>query len=194
MLHERTSEAKERVLRVAEALFSARGYAAVSLQDIAGELHMRKASLYNHAPGGKEELFVAVMERSLHRHRAGIEAAAADAAPDLRSQLRAIATWLLGQPPINLERMSQVDVPAISAARASRLMQLVFESLIQPVEHVVARAALRGEARAEQAGILAGTFVVVVESFRELEQHTGNKKETMVERLLDLLLDGARPR
>ncbi|NDJ52513.1 MAG: helix-turn-helix transcriptional regulator, partial [Chloroflexi bacterium] len=68
------SEARQRVLEVAERLFSTRGYKDVRLQDIAKELGIKTASLYYHAPGGKEELFVEVIERGLARHHQGLQA------------------------------------------------------------------------------------------------------------------------
>ena len=58
------SEAHERLLNVAEHLFLTRGYAAVSMRDIADALHVRQATLYYHVPEGKNQLFLKVAERS----------------------------------------------------------------------------------------------------------------------------------
>jgi AcrR family transcriptional regulator len=66
-----SSESRERVLQQAEHLFSERGYAAVTLRDIAAGLGIRQASLYHHVPGGKEQLYVEVTERNLRRIRMG---------------------------------------------------------------------------------------------------------------------------
>ena len=49
-----------RVLREARVLFTAQGYAAVSMQQIADAAAMNKATLYHHFRD-KEDLFVAVM-------------------------------------------------------------------------------------------------------------------------------------
>jgi AcrR family transcriptional regulator len=89
------------VLQIAERLFSERGYAAVTLRDIADELGIRQASLYYHAPDGKEELFVRVTEHSLERHRRGLEKVIVEADSNLREQLQAAARWLLSQPSID---------------------------------------------------------------------------------------------
>ena len=51
------SAARERVLDVAEALFAERGLARVTMREIAHAACMRHASLYHHAPGGKEQLY-----------------------------------------------------------------------------------------------------------------------------------------
>ena len=53
-----------RILDVAEELFAERGYAAVSVREIAGRVSLNQASLYNHFPS-KQALYEAVLERGL---------------------------------------------------------------------------------------------------------------------------------
>ena len=181
-------------MHAAEQLFSTHGYAAVSLRQIAQALQLTKSSLYNHAPGGKQELFLAVMERSLVRHRLGLEQATHTAPPELRAQLQAMAHWLLSQPPLNMQRMQVSDLPALAPGEAERVMQLVYQSLFGPIERVVQAAALRGEAIGGHAGMLAGTFLVSVEAFRELTVRYGMPMEVMVNNLITLLIKGVEPR
>ena len=194
MAEQHPSEARERVLRAAEHLFSERGYKAVTMRDIANELGMKPASLYNHAPRGKEDLFIAITERNLSRHRAGIERAIAEARPELRAQLLAIAQWLLSQPPTNLQRMTHSDMPAIAEAEAERLSRLAYQSLLQPIMAAVRAAVERGEADRVRGPMLAGTFLVAIEGIRDLEQFTGMSEEIMANTVIDLLLQGAYPR
>lgn len=193
-MEERSSEARERVLHAAEQLFSERGYKAVTMRDIANAVGMKPASLYNHAPRGKEDLFIAITERNLGRHRVGIEQAIGDAGPRLRPQLQAIARWLLSQPPTNLQRMQHSDMPAIASAEAERLSWLAYQSIIAPVAKIVRQAAERGEIGSETAVMLPGTFVVAIEGVRDLEHYTGMNEELMANRVIDLLLQGAYPR
>jgi TetR/AcrR family transcriptional regulator, cholesterol catabolism regulator len=188
------SEARERVLLAAERLFSKRGYKAVTLRDIADELKIKPASLYNHAPGGKQDLFIAITERGLARHRAGIEEVLAQAGTDLRTQLLGIAHWLLTQPPINLQRMEHSDMPALPKQEADRLSWLAYRSLLEPILHVVTAAVQRGEIAAHRSAMLGGAFLVSIEGIRGLEERTGMTQEQMMEQVIDLLLDGARPR
>ena len=65
----------------------------VTMHDIASALGMKQASLYYHVPGGKEELFVEIMERSLGRHKRGLVASieAADA------MVKAASVTIVGQ-------------------------------------------------------------------------------------------------
>ncbi|HZR85128.1 MAG TPA: helix-turn-helix domain-containing protein [Candidatus Binatia bacterium] len=53
-----------RILDVSERLFAERGYAAVSVREIAGKVGLNQASIYNHYPS-KQALYEAVLERGL---------------------------------------------------------------------------------------------------------------------------------
>jgi len=53
-----------RILAVAEELFAERGYAAVSIREIAGRVGVNQGSIYNHF-AGKQALYEAVLERGL---------------------------------------------------------------------------------------------------------------------------------
>ena len=139
-----SSEARERVLREAEQQFSERGYTAVTLRDIASALKIKQASLYYHVPGGKEQLFIEVVERTFLRHRKGLEHAIILAGPELRSQLRAVAIWLLSQPPMDLIRMTYSDMPIIDQEHARRLSWLAYTSMIGPIEAALVQAQQNG--------------------------------------------------
>jgi TetR/AcrR family transcriptional regulator, cholesterol catabolism regulator len=192
---QQTSEARERVLTRAEALFGERGYDSVTLRDIADALGMRQASLYHHVPGGKEQLYVEVTERGLRRHRAGLDAATASAT-DVRAQLRAAARWLLSQPPINLSRLVRSDLPAIARAHADRLIAASYEALLEPLERALGAAQARGEIRAHSGTLLAGAFLTLVEGLWDAAggRASGRSREAMADELIDVLLDGLRPR
>ena len=56
----RVSEARDRVIATALRMFSERGYAAVSMRDLAKELNIQAPSIYSHFPS-KEALLVATV-------------------------------------------------------------------------------------------------------------------------------------
>lgn len=62
------SPAAVRVADVAERLIQERGFGGMSYEDLAGELGIRKASVYHHFPG-KDMLGMVVAQRHLHRTR-----------------------------------------------------------------------------------------------------------------------------
>ncbi len=192
------TEARERVLQAAERLFAERGYRSVTLRDIAAAVGIRHASLYHHVPGGKEELFVEVTQRSLERHRAGLTSALAHAKPNIQAQLRAAADWLLSQPPMDLVRMNNSDMPAIDPAHAQRLMQIAGDALLEPIAAVLEQAQERGEIHYHNLGLIAGGLLGMIESLYSAPdialQESGRSRPAMAHDLIDVMLNGLRPR
>lgn len=189
------SEARERVLVAAEQLFAEKGYGPVTLRQIGAKAGLNHSSLYHHVPGGKEDLFVEVMERIFALHRAGISTALAQAGPDLRAQLYAVANWLLSQPPMDLVRMAYVDMPELGPANVHRLSEGAYEALQIPVEHALAEAQRRGVIDHDDFALLSGGLIGMIQSlFAVSEEVAGKRRRTMAHRLIDVLLDGLRPR
>ncbi|MCX6047682.1 MAG: TetR/AcrR family transcriptional regulator [Chloroflexi bacterium] len=196
------TEARERVLAVAEKLFAQKGYAAVTLRDIATEVGIRHTSLYHHAPGGKEELFIEVTERNLNHHRTGLEQVIKEAKPNIQTQLYAVADWLLSHSPMDLVRMLHSDLPAIAPAQAERLAFLALESLILPVERMLQKASERGEIEHHDLGLVAGGLVGMIESlhavpdtaFEEGRHGIELRRQTMAYELINVMFNGLRKR
>lgn len=190
-----STPARERVLAAAERLFAEHGYAAVTLRDIAGALGMKQASLYHHAPGGKEQLFVEVMERGFARHRDGLAKAIAEGGDDLRRQLRRAATWLLSQPPLDMNRFLRSDLAALSPESAERLRVAAFTAMFGPIKEAIVAAENRGEVTSRGAGMVAGTFLAMMNGVELVRDTVGSASpEGMAEFVVDILLDGIRPR
>lgn len=190
-----STESRERVLDAAERLFAKKGYAAVTLRDIAADIGIRHTSLYHHVPGGKEQLFIEVTERHLKRHHAGLNEAIAQAAPDIRSQLYAAADWLLSQPPMDLVRMMYSDMPAIEQSHAQRLSLVAYDSLIMPLQEALERARQNGEIRHPNAGLVAGALLGMIESMYSVPDYAiETSRAAMAHAVIDVLLDGLRPR
>ena len=185
------SEARQRLLDAAETLFIARGYDSVRLRDIAEVLGVKHAALYYHVPGGKEQLYIEVMERSFARHRAGMEDAIANAGPALHDQLMAVAGWLLSQPAVNILRVQQTDFHAISPTHVQRLSDLMFDALRIPVEKALNRAQAAGITALEDTGLAAISFITLVETIHALDDSMIEAvKLDVVKKMVDMLLLG----
>lgn len=191
------SLARARVLDVAERLFHERGYKAVTMRDIADELDIRQASLYYHAPGGKEELYAKVIERSMERHQAGLQEAIDGAKEEIESQLRAAAGWLLSQPPIHITRILTSDVTSLSEAEGERISTLAFDSTIGIISKTVKAARKRKELRGTpHEDIVANAFLSIVDGVwyhADVQQLKGTK-EKMAKDMIKVLLQGLRPK
>jgi TetR/AcrR family transcriptional regulator, cholesterol catabolism regulator len=187
-----TGHARDRVLEIAEQLFMKHGYNGVSMREIAAALGVKQPALYYHAPQGKHQLFLAVLERAMTRHRIGLSAAIAAAAPDVRAQLRVVVRWLIQELHLNLTRLAQVDLPALPAEVVGAAENLVWESLYLPIAQIFIDAQARGEVGPHEPGMLAAAAIALIDSIRAYgvpEEYTGPPIQ-LGDRLVDVLLDG----
>jgi TetR/AcrR family transcriptional regulator, cholesterol catabolism regulator len=195
MPRQETESARSRVIAVAENLFSDRGYKAVTLRDIAEALGIRQASLYHHFPKGKEELFVEVTERAMQRHADGMRETLSLAPEDVECQLRAIARWMLSQPPIDMARMVRSDMEEIDETHRHRLMQTALRSLVLPIEAVFDRGIDReGLKQVGHSRLLASSFLSIIEAIQVSVRFSSRPPEAMADEMIGIMMDGLRPR
>ena len=95
------SSSRERIVQTARRLFIEHGYLGVSMQQIATESGLRKASLYHHF-SSKDALFAAVIAEEMDRLLAEFEEADLASGP-IETRLRRLAQ-------INYRRFDQPDV------------------------------------------------------------------------------------
>lgn len=107
-----SSESRDKILDVSEALFARRGFAGVGMREVALGVGLGKSSLFHHFPT-KLELYEAVLERALLRLAAPIE-------PVLRSE---------GDPATRLDRLidALVDGLAEQPTTARLALRVLFE-------------------------------------------------------------------
>lgn len=189
MAKELPSESRERVLSTAERLFAERGYASVTLRDIAAVLGIQQASLYYHAPGGKEDLFIAVTERAFLRHKQGMFEAFRSS-DSFRDQLRGVARWLLSQPPLNLGRMEDSDMPQISKEASKRLLKSFDDAIFRPLRDAIRGAAERGEIRTVDPSTLAIMVLTLMDAVHHAPAHTVRPPTEIADEMLAVIFDG----
>lgn len=191
MIELEVSDAKQRVLDVAEELFMQRGYAAITLRDIAEALDLRQASLYYHFPDGKEQLFMAVVTRALERHQVGLETAIHQAEAQLPAQLRAVAAWFASQPPMHLMSLMHSDLPALSPEQAALLEQSTYQALFTPLRAIFLAAQQRGEIRPVHPDLLTGCVLALFDGLNFAEhRRNAPPRAVMVDEIIHILLDG----
>ncbi|NJR75342.1 MAG: TetR/AcrR family transcriptional regulator [Scytonema sp. CRU_2_7] len=188
-----SSGGRERILDEAEQLFRTRGYNTVTMRDIANAVGIRQASLYYHFPS-KEQLFVAVTERMFERHRLGLQEAIDGNEDDLRSQLHAIGTWFLSQPPIHFLSMVHTDMPLLNEENTARLSACSQQCIFEPICQIFVQAQQRGEIRNVRPQLLAGFFLSVIESLPlTTTLAVAVPREIIVNEMISVLLDGLKP-
>jgi AcrR family transcriptional regulator len=182
------SPARKTVLDAAEQLFAARGYAAVTLKDIAKQLDIKQASLYYHVPGGKEDLFVEVMLRHLERRRRAFEEIIENGSPVLEDCLMRVGMWLICQPPLNAIRTIQTDLPDLAPETAQQLEEAMRRCSFAPMESVFAshQDRLHGD-----PGFIAGTFLAAIEALSVVKKYGVKTEQQLVADSIALLLHGA---
>lgn len=183
--------ARQRILAEAERQFMEKGYASVTLRDIAKAVGIRHASLYHHVPGGKPALFVEVMQQSMARHAAGMQASRRLAEQNIHTQLVAVAQWFVSQPPIDVIRLTQSDLRQLEPDVAYPLMHLVYDSLLQPISDLLQQAQERGEVSHPNLGLIAGSFLAMVQSLHAIPPFAiETSLSEMAEDLVSVLLNG----
>jgi AcrR family transcriptional regulator len=196
-------DAKDRLLAAADRLFMERGYTSVTLRDIANAVGIKHASIYYHAPGGKQQLFLEVIERTFHAHQIGLTAALATSDTDIHKALYAVARWLLEQPPMNLLRMTQSDMAKLDQADAMRIGALAQASLLDPISNALSAAHARGEIAVADTDLLAGGLLSMLQGLHGVPDIAFSQKESrwhnrtrldMARGLIDTLIYGLLPR
>ena len=187
-------ESRTRLLDAAERLFHERGYSAVSMADIAEATGIRKASLYHHVPGGKEELFVEVSVRTFERHKEGMTRALAKAEPQLQAQLQAASRWMIDHAPLGLLAMLQNDMPELSEEHSTGLSGQLMTSLWQPLVQVFEAAKERGEIRMVDADTFVGAFISMMDGLTYIgtTQVSTRPMEEVADELIDMMLNGLK--
>lgn len=107
-----TAATKSRLEKVARELFAARGFEAVSAEELVAEANVTRGALYHHYEG-KEGLFAAVVEtvmRELHAELARETAALTD---PLLALERGIGVFLKACSEPSVQRILLIDAPAV---------------------------------------------------------------------------------
>ncbi|MBL8119101.1 MAG: TetR/AcrR family transcriptional regulator [Anaerolineae bacterium] len=188
----KTSDSRERVLDAAEKLFMERGYASVTMRDIANLLGVRQAALYYHAPQGKEQLFREVVDRFMQRQQQGLEDVIAAAPSHLEQQLTAVMRWLVNQSPVDMIRMLRSDASHISESYAAELLRKVDQSMMRPLITVVLAAQQRGEIRPLDPHVLVGMLLAVINwiKYFDSSQAIPVSTDDMIHDIIGVVLHG----
>ena len=181
---------RERAVLEADALLTSGGYAAMSLEAIAQAIGIRKPSLYHHFPRGKDELFIAVVERRTALDGALMGQAVAGL-PDSFGQLRAIARHFnqvaQTRPYHALNDMSS-HLPEQHRDFVHRLIDM---RVMAPVREVIAGGIMRGELRRCDPELAALAFVTMMASLGKLA-NDDRRRKTLPDFIVDVFADGLR--
>ncbi|MCC6312835.1 MAG: TetR/AcrR family transcriptional regulator [Thermomicrobiales bacterium] len=187
------SDGKGRILREARSLFTAHGYMAVSMQQIADAAAVNKATLYHHFRD-KEELFVAVMREEFTGARAVI-AAELDAGGPLRERLARVARVILAGRQTDLSRLTTDLREHVSEERRAALMAQCGHPW-DVIEPAIAEAVASGDLRDRDPQALTQLFLGMVWSALWRAKHGAPVRQdpdALAALIVEVFFDGAAP-
>jgi AcrR family transcriptional regulator len=183
-----------RILREARLLFTAQGYAAVSMQQIADAATVNKATLYHHFRD-KEDLFLSVMVEEFRRLATDVGAVIADGRT-LREQLRRVAAHIFASRQSDFGRLAADLRDNVSGQRRSELMGRCAPPWEQ-ISRAVERAIASGEVRDVDADLVARLFFAMVGSqmwWSNIGTRYPEPDDRLAATIADLVLDGISTR
>lgn len=182
-----TSASKTRIIETSQKLFFQNGFRATSLGAIAGELGIKPASLYYHFPGGKEELYVAVLQAQLQSYREKIQDIA-QLEQALDRFLLTFANWYIDQPPMNMALISQMDMPYLTPKAQRAVMESVSKSIFQPIAQVIALS--RASLKPIEPIRLVGIYITLLNGMSFALKQNYTQREKLIEDFISVLLHG----
>jgi TetR/AcrR family transcriptional regulator, mexJK operon transcriptional repressor len=184
------AETRAVVVRAAAELFYQRGYAAVSISDIAAAVGVTKATLYYYFTG-KDAIYAAVMSWTLTSIAAAIRSLAHRPKP-IRERLLALAYQALesAHPEANLDAMLR-DVSEHLTVEQRTTVAAAHEDLLAAYEELMQSGIARGELRGVAPRLLAHAFQHLMEAFVGARAANFPDQRVAVTTAVELFLDGA---
>jgi AcrR family transcriptional regulator len=183
------------ILAAAEALFLAKNYADVSMEDIAEAAGVTKGALYHHF-AGKEALYVATMHAAFREKQALFEPAVKSQGT-CRERLRrfALSFFQLPREKRDLLKLVRRDINIFQDPTRSQLIQAYQAALPQQLEVIIRDGIRDGELAPADPRLLSWLKVAMVEVIltRYAENVFKNPTET-ADFVIDMFFNGAGAR
>ena len=197
------SDASERILTAAEALFAEHGFDAVSINAIAKHAGVSKANVFHHF-NSKDELYIAVLRAACRDAADNLHHLQHDDRPfhtRLADFAREHINHILAQHKVT--RLIQREMLYNEPGRAQDIAEKVFGDIFQRLVQILRDGQTRGELRADVDPAMVATLLIGADVFffqaRGLLQHfpdvTFTKEPERYSRMMiDMLLHGILPR
>lgn len=196
-----TRDTRTAILESFSAQLAAVGYLGVSLDVVAREVGIRKASLYHHFPGGKETVFRDAALRQIARQAERVAEVVAGPAP-LADVLEAVGRFNMEVEPgaAALDREVYEATRHVGDDVREEVSAAYVGGLITPVVELMRQAARRGEVVGDPQ-FLAWSFLGLTSAMAPIPDDVamppdrrGEPVAHGIRAVVDLFLDGARPR
>jgi AcrR family transcriptional regulator len=185
---------RERILAVATAQFVRRGYAGVSMSDIAAELHITKAALYYHF-SSKADLLAAVFAGYLEELGAVVDAS--QQTPGHAARLRGLVHGLFEVPAERraIIRLAMHDVGQLDETQRARFGVAYHEQFLDRLAALFAAGTAAGEFIAKDPDLLVRLLLgILYPLFTPPAPGAAEVAGQDVDDLLDVFLGGVAVR
>jgi AcrR family transcriptional regulator len=185
-----TSDTKTRIKDVFSRSLADTGYLGVSLEAVAGEVGIKKPSIYHHFPGGKEMLYAEISQDYIDVQAARLNGALAHDG-DLFTRLVAIVNTYAGPADAlgALDQRIYEALPHVEKDVRTAISSDYVTRLLNPVVALFQAEMDSGDLAGPSAALLANAFLHLIKA-TDLDP---TNKETPGN-LVNLFLNGARPR
>lgn len=187
-----TTEARDRVLKAAYTLFVQMGYTDVSMQQIADEAGITKATLYHHFRD-KQDLYIETMRLAIEQSHTYIrESIAADAS--LHDTLMALVQYHFGHHKTDMQRLASDFRRHVDTETQHEFwlqMELPWGTLVPAITHEIDRGAIQPGDADTLARYLFGAVTGIAMTQR-IRQPDRAIDESEISMFIDMLIRSLR--
>jgi AcrR family transcriptional regulator len=180
-----TENTKARALDAADTLLHQYGYLGVSMDAVAAAIGIRKASLYHHFPGGKDELMLTIAERLIEFDATGFQRSI-ESHQSARDQLEAMATFIFSDRR-QTDRVLRDAMRFMPEEHQKSISEGFFQHLFSKVHATFERGVNRGEFRPHDTELSTWAFLGLVS---ELNGERDAARPDLASRVVGMLIDG----
>ncbi len=187
------SEARERVINAAFTLFVQRGFADVSMQQIADEAALTKATLYHHFRD-KQDLYLATMRMAFTRNQATLMSRIG-ANPSMPVLIREVLAFVLESKRADIQRL-MADFHQHVDKETQQRFWTEFPRPWHMLEPIVQQAIDRGEVGDPDAAFVSKYIYGAIAGYAHImRMHDGGDlDDTVLSHFADTVLRGISPR
>ena len=183
---ENAQNTKQLALDKMASLIQKNGYNGASMNAVAKEIGIRKASLYHHFPEGKEQLVTEMLERMIDFHAHGYQNAI-DSGSTVQARLEALIRFNLAESS-ELSHVISDSLRFLQQQRQDHLGALFMNSQYLRVKQVLEDGVNANELREHDTALSTWMFLSLMGEMGALEEYIS--REDFPSRLVAMFLKG----
>jgi AcrR family transcriptional regulator len=181
-----TQNTRARALDAADGLLHEHGYLGVSMDSIADQIGIRKASLYHHFPEGKDQIMLEIANKHIGLNKDGLQDAL-NAGETVRERLQAMAVFIF-KDTRRTHRVLKDTIHFLSLEHQQALGAGFFDHIFGNVHCVFETGVKTGELKPHDTRFSTFAFLSLVSEMNVVEHQ--KTWLDLASRVTGILLDG----